>query len=52
MQPRKERNVAELFSECFVKILALAFELGCLKKVGGISIDGTKIKANASLSTI
>lgn len=37
-----------LFSECFVKVLALAGELGCLKKVGGISIDGTKIKANAS----
>ena len=42
------RNNAELFSECFVKVLALASELGCLKKVGGISIDGTKIKANAS----
>lgn len=42
------RNNGALFSECFVKVLALAKELGCLKKVGGISIDGTKIKANAS----
>jgi transposase len=42
------RNNKALFSECFVKVLALAKELGCLKKVGGISIDGTKIKANAS----
>ena len=30
------------------KVLALASELGYLKKVGGISVDGTKIKANAS----
>lgn len=42
------RNNKALFSECFVKVLALARELGCLKKIGGISIDGTKIKANAS----
>lgn len=26
----------------------LAQELGHLKKVGGVSVDGTKIKANAS----
>jgi len=26
----------------------LASELGHLKKVGGVSVDGTKIKANAS----
>ena len=38
----------ELFSECFVKVLALAHELGAFKKVGGISVDGTKIQANAS----
>ena len=38
----------ELFSECFVRVLALARELGALKKVGGISVDGTKVQANAS----
>ena len=37
-----------MFSECFVNVLALAQELGCLKQLGGISVDGTKIKANAS----
>jgi len=42
------RDNGALFSECFVKVLSLASELGCLKKVGGISVDGTKIKANAS----
>ena len=36
------------FKEFFTKVLILAGELGHLKKVGGISIDGTKIKANAS----
>jgi len=36
------------FKEAFVKVLMLAQELGYLKKVGGVSIDGTKIKANAS----
>jgi transposase len=36
------------FREAFGKILMLARELGCLKKVGGVSVDGTKIKANAS----
>lgn len=38
----------KLFSECFVKVLALAQHMGKLAKVGAISIDGTKIKANAS----
>ena len=38
----------EAFKEAFVKVLMLAQELGHLKKVGGVSIDGTKIKANAS----
>ena len=38
----------ELFSECFVKVLALAHEVGSFKKIGGISVDGTKIQANAS----
>lgn len=36
------------FQESFVKVLMLAGEIGNLKKVGGISVDGTKIKANAS----
>ena len=32
----------ELFSECFVKVLAYAHELGAFKKVGGISVDGSE----------
>ncbi len=36
------------FQESFVKVLMLAGEIGNLKKVGGVSVDGTKIKANAS----
>ena len=39
------------FKEAFVKILLLAQELKFLKKVGGVSVDGTKIKANASKHT-
>ncbi|MFO7821123.1 MAG: hypothetical protein R6V56_03565 [Lentisphaeria bacterium] len=35
-------------SECFVKVLAMAGETGMLKKVGGVSVDGTKIKAGTS----
>ena len=42
------RKNGALFSECFVNVLALAQELGCLKQLGGISVDGTKVKANAS----
>ena len=38
----------EVFKEAFVKVLMIAGELGYLKKVGGVSVDGTKIKANAS----
>ena len=38
----------KVFKEAFVKVLMMAVELGHLKKVGGVSIDGTKIKANAS----
>ena len=38
----------EAFKEAFVKVLMMAQELGYLKKIGGVSIDGTKIKANAS----
>jgi len=36
------------FKEAFVKVLMMAVELGHLKKIGGVSIDGTKINANAS----
>jgi len=43
---RKENK--EAFEEAFTKILVLARQLNKLKKVGGISVDGTKIKANAS----
>ena len=42
------RENGPLFSESFVKVLAYAQELGVLKKRGGVSIDGTKIAANAS----
>jgi transposase len=38
----------ELFAEAFLKILAMATKMGKLKKVGSVSIDGTKIHANAS----
>lgn len=36
------------FKDAFVKVLLLAQEMGHLKKVGGIAVDGSKIKANAS----
>lgn len=42
------RQNGALFSESFVKVLAYAQELGVLKKRGGVSVDGTKIAANAS----
>jgi transposase len=38
----------ERFKEVFTKVLVMARETGYLKKVGNISVDGTKIKANAS----
>ena len=38
----------ELFEEAFTKVLLLARQLKQLKKVGGISVDGTKVRANAS----
>ncbi|MEI8218105.1 MAG: IS1182 family transposase [Elusimicrobiota bacterium] len=38
----------EAFKDAFVKVLMLAGELGQMKKVGGISVDGSKINANAS----
>jgi hypothetical protein len=37
----------EAFEEAFTKILLLARETGKLKKAGGVSVDGTKVKANA-----
>ena len=43
----RKRN-KEAFEEAFTKILLLARQMKKLKKVGGISVDGTKIKANAS----
>ena len=43
---RKENK--EVFEETFTKILLLAQRLGKLKKVGGVSVDGSKIHANAS----
>lgn len=36
------------FKEAFIKVLLLAQELGHLKTIGGVAVDGTKIKANAS----
>jgi transposase len=38
----------EGFKELFTKVLIMAQEMGYLKKVGNISVDGTKIHANAS----
>ena len=32
----------------FIKVLMLAQELGCLKRVGSVAVDGTKIMAKAS----
>ena len=37
----------QLFEQCFVEVLALARQVGVLK-VGRVSIDGTKMAANAS----
>jgi transposase len=42
------RQNRALFEECFVKVLAYAGQTKVLKKVGGISVDGSKIAANAS----
>jgi chromosome segregation ATPase len=42
------RQNRALFEECFVKVLAYAGQMKVLKKVGGISVDGSKIAANAS----
>jgi len=43
---RKDNKKA--FEEAFTKVLVLAHQLGKLKKRGGGSVDGTKMKANAS----
>jgi len=43
---RRENRV--VFEECFVKVLAYAGQMKVLKKVGGISVDGSKFGANAS----
>jgi hypothetical protein len=37
-----------LFEEAFVGVLAMARETGCVKKVGTVAVDGTKVKAHAS----
>jgi transposase len=42
------RTNRELFEKAFVKVLLMAQETAGLKKVGTVSVDGTKIKANAS----
>jgi transposase len=38
----------EAFKDIFTKVLVMAQEMGYLKKAGNISVDGTKIHANAS----
>ena len=38
----------EAFEETFTKILVLARQMKKLKRVGGVSVDGSKVKANAS----
>ncbi len=43
------RRNGEAFSEAFLHVLMLAGEMGVLK-VGTISVDGTHIKANASIN--
>ena len=45
---RFRRENRKAFGEAFVKVLAIAGQSGLVKKIGGISVDGTKIKANAS----
>ena len=42
------RENGKAFESAFVKVLGMAHELGVLKKSGGVSIDGTKVNANAS----
>jgi len=42
------RKNKKLFERAFTDVLLMASEIGGLKKIGTVSIDGTKIKANAS----
>jgi transposase len=42
------RENEEAFKEVFTKVLMVAQNTGILKKIGGISVDGTKIHANAN----
>ena len=42
------KNNAGAFKQVFVKVLLLAQSTGIMKKLGTISVDGTKIHANAS----
>jgi transposase len=42
------RRNKKAFQKLFVDVLALAGRSGLVKQVGGISVDGSKIKANAS----
>ncbi len=42
------RKNFELFEKAFVEVLLCAQETGKIKKVGTVSVDGTKINANAS----
>lgn len=45
---RFRRNNKELFEGAFLEVLEMAASTDKLKKVGTISVDGTKIQANAS----
>jgi len=42
------RKNKELFERAFIEVLHMAANTGKLKKVGTVSVDGTKVKANAS----
>ena len=42
------RENGKAFELAFVHVLGMARELGVLKKTGGVSVDGTKVNANAS----
>jgi transposase len=43
---RFRRENSEAFSRCFLRVLELGSEMG-LVKVGTVSVDGTKVRANA-----
>jgi transposase len=42
------RNNKKLFEEAFVSVLSMAQQTGCMKRVGTVAVDGTKVAANAS----